>query len=179
MRLFIGLGLDTPTLLSLEQYRTNAFLSEGTNVTTSNFHVTLCFLGQCQAHSRQLALLDERLSDIKASSFSAHFDMTGYWNKPKIQFVGISDIPSALSQLHQQVETAAHQCHFAIEKRPYRPHITLQRKVKVESIPLFQPSILAHFNDFHLYESSSSPKGVVYRKLKTYPLISQPLRPVR
>lgn len=52
--------------------------------------------------------------------------------------------------------------HLPIEKRPFRPHVTLQRKVNVPSVPLFQPNITCEFNTFSLYESVSGSSGVKY-----------------
>ncbi|MBT4883787.1 MAG: hypothetical protein HON44_07430 [Glaciecola sp.] len=59
--------------------------------------------------------------------------------------------------------------HFPIEKRPYRPHVTLQRNVNAPSVPLFQPNIICEFNTFSLYESVSGATGVKYIKRQTYP----------
>ncbi|HAB80133.1 MAG TPA: RNA 2',3'-cyclic phosphodiesterase [Glaciecola sp.] len=170
MRLFIGLGFSHQVLGQISTYRNKALLSDSKNVAVSNFHITLCFLGSIDNNRfHQLESLHEQLSQIQMQAFSLELDKSGYWAKPKIQFIAPSVQPLALINLQHTVQSVGLGLHFPIEKRPYRPHVTLQRKVNAPSVPLFQPNITCEFNTFSLYESVSGATGVKYIKRQTYP----------
>lgn len=169
MRLFIGLSFSAKILGQISTYRDSALLPDSKNVAVSNFHITLCFLGSIDNNrTHQLESLHDELSQISMQPFSLQLDSSGYWAKPKIQFIAPSVQPEALLNLQNSVQSAALRLNFPIEKRLFRPHVTLQRKVKTPSVPLFQPNISCEFDNFSLYESVSGAAGVNYIKRQTY-----------
>jgi 2'-5' RNA ligase len=61
---------------------------------------------------------------------------------------------------------------FTPDLKPFRPHVTLARKV-VLSIPTkHMTSVVWDFDDFALIESQTLRGGSVYRVLRTFSLVS-------
>lgn len=175
--LFLGLNIDPDHILKIADWRSNALGYSSADVKPHNFHVTLAFLGQVTSH--QLDALLEVLPHINWLEFTAHFDHVGYWGKPKIHFIAPSIIPDELKQLAKQCQTLSRKAGIQIEKREYRPHITLQRKIKEPVPALYQPSFRLSFKEFHLFESISTATGVAYIIRESFSAHPDPTMSVR
>lgn len=95
-----------------------------------DYHFTLVFLGP--ADSEQLSDLEEGLSLIASdtASFELRLRKTGTFGKPsepRILYVE-PEYSAALFELRERVKQAAAAAGFEIEKRPFRPHMTVARK---------------------------------------------------
>ncbi|WP_232366391.1 RNA 2',3'-cyclic phosphodiesterase [Salinimonas sediminis] len=190
MRCFIGLDLSVSNKLALEQWRNKALPdlpsrtpapAKGSRhkvssaappaaVAPANFHLTLAFLGQLdmRQHEEVMARLDE----VRQPPISLTLDTTGVWQGPKILFCAPHNVPDELYELVRQVTKAARQSGIAIERREYRPHVTMLRKASAAlPPPLYPPQIACNFDKFHLFESVSSPHGVSYPIRHSWPLI--------
>ncbi len=184
MRYFIGLDLSPTDKLALESWRDKSLPDMPRNkppvkskqperqlrpVPAANFHVTLCFLGTVSP--RQLEQVCQLLDDVTAPPFELTVDNTGYWSGPKIFHACPTVIPDPLTQLANQAHTAARQAGITVERREYRPHITLIRNIKGDfPPPLFAPQISCRFTQFHLFESVSGNSGVHYPIRSSWPL---------
>ncbi|NVK56374.1 MAG: RNA 2',3'-cyclic phosphodiesterase [Alteromonadaceae bacterium] len=176
MRYFIGLDLSPADKLALEHWRDKSLPEMAHNkpparskqperrlrpVPVANYHITLCFLGSISP--RQMEPLCEHLDDISAPPFEVTLDSTGYWSGPKIFHACPTVIPAPLVQLASLTHSAARQAGISVERREYRPHVTLIRNVKNDfPPPLFPPQITCRFTQFHLFESVSGHSGVHY-----------------
>ena len=94
-----------------------------------DLHITLAFLGE--VYAERLELLVESL---KALSFSGSFALTleglgtfGKNNRPRVLYVDVH-LKEELSQLQKQIVKAAEVLDFELDKRRYRPHLTLGKK---------------------------------------------------
>ncbi len=185
MRSFIGIDLLPNEKLSLEAWREKALpeihshkrqqeaihldktrkhlnsAAKPYAVPTANFHITLCFTGNITPNQQEA--LCSALDRVAGSSFELTLDITGYWAKPKILFAAPSVAPVELISLANACSSAASQIGIPVEKREYRPHVTLVRKaMPTLSLPLFQPNISCTVTKFHLFESFSNKQGVQY-----------------
>ncbi|MDC8832081.1 RNA 2',3'-cyclic phosphodiesterase [Alteromonas gilva] len=176
MRYFIGLDLSPADKLALENWRDKSLPEMPYNkppakskqperhlrpVPPANYHVTLCFLGSISP--RQLEKTCQLLDDVTAAPFELTFDNTGYWSGPKIFHVAPSVIPEPLTHLASQTHSVARRAGIGVERREYRPHVTLIRNVKSDfPAPLFVPQLTCRFSQFHLFESVSGNSGVHY-----------------
>lgn len=194
MRCFVGLDLPVQTKLALEDWRQRALPEVSSRdalpmpaakaktkarpnqparpvaVPTANLHITLGFLGQI--NHRQHEAVMATLSEVQQEPFALTLDTTGVWSGPKILFCAPETPPAPLMDLARQVRKAARLAGIEMESREYRPHVTMIRKASVTlPPPLFTPQIEATFNQFHLFESVSSPQGVSYPIRHSWPLI--------
>ena len=200
MRSFIGLDLSATEKLALDSWRQQALpevmprqwvKSEYTRsrkssntrydhtnsqgpaqpyaVPAANFHITLSFLGEIN-HRQHEALVYE-LDQLVSEPFSLTLDATGLWNGPKILFASPTDAPKALGELAKLSRKAARKAAIEVESREYKPHVTLVRKATSSlPLPLYSPNVDVHVSAFHLFESVSTPQGVIYPIRQSWPL---------
>jgi 2'-5' RNA ligase len=132
-----------------------------------NLHQTLVFLGQTQAD--QIAALIQQVDVLTMQRFTMRFTEVAYWPKPKVLCLTSSDIPAQLARLVSSLETVASNLYFQIEKRPYRPHITLARKA-TQAVDLEVTPIEFEASHFVLMASTPSDNGVQYLPLYRWKL---------
>ncbi len=135
----------------------------GRAVPGENLHLTLLFIGHTQLPLQQMMDVADRL---KAVPFALQLDCFGHWKRPQALWLGPQITPVPLLALHAGVETAMKRCcGFEPETRPFRPHVTLMRKVRhVTALPNVSP-IHWFVDGFSLMESRSVGTGVVYQPL--------------
>jgi 2'-5' RNA ligase len=133
----------------------------------SNLHTTLVFVGSVE-RSNLVAL--EQIGDaVSAAAFELTYDAVAHWQKPKIYCLTCSHVPDAAYKLVEQLTAAVTQRGIEIEKRPYRPHVTLARKAKLP-LTMAIEAIDWSATEFVLVESISTAQGVRYDVLKRWPL---------
>ena len=175
-RLFIALPVPDEIAETLTTLQSG--VPDARWVPAENFHVTLCFAGS--VHGAAMRDLEEELSDIAGPPFPvvvAGVEQFSSGKQPKalVALVARSD---RLDWLHQKVSTVARNCGIEIDRRKFRPHVTLARFGNgaetghhiaqfMASHSTFQagPWVADHFA---LYSSRMSRSGSVYREEAAY-----------
>jgi RNA 2',3'-cyclic 3'-phosphodiesterase len=145
-----------------------------------NFHVTLCFAGE--VHGATMRDLEEELSDIAGPPFPvaiAGVEQFSSGKQPKA-LVALVDKSDRLDWLQQKVSAVARNCGIEVERRKFRPHVTLARFGNgaetghhiaqfMASHSTFRsgPWIAQHFA---LYSSRSGGSGRIYTEEAAYDL---------
>ena len=126
-RLFIA--LPVPDDIGEELAALQSGVPDARWVPQENFHVTLCFAGE--VHGAVKRDLEEELSDVSGVRF--HMEIAGVeqfssGKQPKalVALVGRNE---RLARLQQKVATVARNCGVEIDRRKFRPHVTLARFV--------------------------------------------------
>lgn len=133
----------------------------------ANLHITLNFIGMVDADSRDC--LEQAAGEIVSPPFELTLDRFGYWPRPRVMWLGCSEMPDPILQLVSELNRVVELCGLEPERRPYHPHLTLLRKAK--QAPLAPaPELHWQVDDFVLVESASTPSGVEYRVLRSWPL---------
>jgi 2'-5' RNA ligase len=131
------------------------------------WHTTLVFIGYVDE------VVAEAVEDLAASVTCAPFVLTldrlDHWRKPGIACLTASETPPPLQQLVAELEAALDAANIAYDRRPYRPHLTLARKVARLDRKGPIPPLAWPVDDFALMESISSPAGSRYEPLACYP----------
>ncbi len=93
-------------------------------VKPENFHLTLAFIGKTDRHGFSAAL--DALAGISAPAFEMRLSGVGVFGdkKPHAVWAGVASSPE-LMHLQAKVETALRRADFALEKRKFKPHVTL------------------------------------------------------
>jgi 2'-5' RNA ligase len=136
-----------------------------------SLHATLVFIGDV-ALERLPALLD-LASDIQMPGFEMTFDTGGCWRHNHIAHLGMRQIPEDLQKLQFELASRVRAAGFDIEKRPYRPHLTLVRKADCSDTkenPATEPVTWA-VRDFVLVKSSLGANGSRYEQIGRWPLL--------
>lgn len=175
MRTFIGLSLPEKIRDSIARI---CYGIEGARwVPEENFHVTLVFLGELD--STEFDSLREICTNVSAGSFPLKADGLGWFGfkKPAILYIACDPDPRLLN-LQKTLESGCKRAGFSVEKREYKPHITIarfrdsaQRSVMTYleefrdfTLPVFEPG------EFHIYSSRSGTDGPIYRIEESFPI---------
>ncbi len=134
-----------------------------------NLHLTLHFIGN--VYFDQMACLQQQARLVKAAAFEFNIDCQGYFKKPQVAWLGCSELPAALRELHQQLGQRLQLCDYRPEARRYNPHVTMARKIDRIPGPESFESIPWVVENFSLIEVRQIDDGVQYRVIETYPLV--------
>jgi 2'-5' RNA ligase len=169
VRLFFALWPDTTLRASLQDAADSIVLnSAARRVPTANLHLTLHFIGN--VYFDDMACMRSQARLVDASAFQLSIDTQGCFARPRVAWLGCSDIPEALANLHRQLGARLQSCGYQPEARPYHPHITVARKVAaIDDNPGFT-SLRWQVDEFALVEVHPVENGVQYRVVETWPL---------
>ncbi len=163
-RLFFALWPDEDTRERLATLVLDEITARWVN--RDNLHVTLAFLGSVDKHTR--SCVEHVAAQVSVPSFTLQLDEVGYWRKPRILWVGASQLPASLEQLLEVLNDGLSTCGFKPERREYRAHITLARKVHTPIAHRNIDPIAWPIDSFALVESRTLPAGASYQVLRTW-----------
>ena len=168
-RLFFALWPDA-TLRSNAAERVAALVPSGGGrpQRPDQLHVTLVFLGQVS---------EERLDNVRAvavevtgTPFTFALDRLEHWRKPGVLCLTASNVPPPLTSVVEQLRAALADRGLPTESRPYRPHLTLARKVGRFEGPAEVEPLLWRADSITLVESRTDREGSRYEPLASWPL---------
>lgn len=168
LRLFYALWPDDATRASLTTLQDG--LAGGRPTHKENLHLTLVFLGEQPATA--LPSLTAVLARLPKENIVLSLDMIGYFARQRIAWVGASELPDALADLHGNLVQTLEQDRIVFDRRSkFKPHVTLAR----ETMPLvstFAP-IRWHADRVTLVQSIADRDGVAYKVLATHQLTAE------
>jgi len=172
MRVFFALPLQDQLKLNIDQWRTHNMPPSSNTVPSANFHITLAFTGHI--HDSDIELLCARTEDVmKSGEFkvgSLKLTETGYWSKPGILWIGPITWPDNLTKLASKLQNVGRNFGAKKDKKAYRPHLTLSKKIQNPSHPTVQPNFRLDYDQVTLYHSISMKSGVRYMEIESWPL---------
>lgn len=156
-RLFYALWPDDATRSHLTRLQESVI---GRKVNPANLHLTLAFLGnQTPSLIPALARLVDTLPD---QSFTVGIDRYGFFSKPRVAWVGPSETPSPLVELHQMLLNALNEAQVPLKAEgKFTPHVTLARDANRLDEPLV-PMIPWKVGRIMLIQSLQVKGGVFY-----------------
>jgi len=177
-RLFIA--LPVPEDISEELIGLQSGVPDARWIAPENFHVTLCFAGDVQGGP--MRDLEEELSDIAGPRFAvaiAGVEQFSTGKQPRA-LVATVEKSDRLDWLHQKVSTVARNCGIELERRKFRPHVTLARFAGGAETGHHIAQFMASFSTFRagpwvadhfaLYSSRSGGGGRIYTEEAAYDL---------
>lgn len=123
----------------------------GRHVPAERLHLTLVFLGEVAAD--RIPGVASAAGGVRATPFELVCDHTGHWRRAGILWLGPRPC-AGLDALHAALRTAIASCGIPLEDRPYRPHVTLARKLRRPPPPVAIGPIAWPVRDFVLMESA-------------------------
>ncbi|MCL1846556.1 MAG: RNA 2',3'-cyclic phosphodiesterase [Coriobacteriia bacterium] len=176
MRLFIAIDFNEETKSALFETATELMrqANAGRIVPLDNFHLTLVFLGETE----RLQQVQEAMTVACRAALTAPLQVRlrgigsfpGHKGKGHTWWVGVEDNP-ALTTLVATLTEELRAAGFALEKRSYKPHITLARAVHTSRpITLNHPEIDFTTSTISLMRSTLKTPHPLYRELSTYHL---------
>ena len=132
-RLFFAIWPDEETARALAQVAVAlAGLAGGKPVPREKIHLTLAFLGSVDAERDAAAR--EAARSIRGAGFELVLDQVGSFRAAGVGWAGSSDPPPRLMRLAARLSAALAARGFALEDRPFTPHVTLARRI-ARSVP--------------------------------------------
>jgi 2'-5' RNA ligase len=136
MRLFFAINFNSETkreLLALCDELREAS-SRGRFTLAENLHLTLSFLGECDA--KQTAAAKAVMDNVSFSSFDLEIDRIGRFkrNGGDIWWAGVRE-NRVLQELHRNLTAGLSANGFICGERKYSPHITLGREITTKTQP--------------------------------------------
>ena len=127
MRLFIAITLNQEAKTAigkvLKALRPHAL--RGRFTTEDNLHFTLAFLGETDRSEVVQAVMDE----VSAAPFTLTLGGLGRFPRPGGDILWLGAEAQALTGIVNQLNTALLARGFSVEKRPFKPHLTLGREL--------------------------------------------------
>ena len=169
IRIFFALWPDGSTRRQLQRVASSTRLPRPARaVPEYNLHMTLHFIGD--VYFRDLDCMQRAARDIPARAFELCIDCRGYFARPRVGWLGCSETPDALIDLHAALGARLKPCGYRAEKRPFHPHVTVARKLTSPPRDLpFEP-LGWKVDNFALIESRPVDGGVRYEVIETYRL---------
>jgi len=128
MRLFIAINFDDKVkdyLFSIIKIL-SANSKKGSFTLKENLHLTVIFIGETERANDIMQAMDR----LSTKQFSLKFGDLGYFRRDggNIYWIGVEK-SSQLSEIYNNLFYELSASGFGIEKREYRPHLTLGRQV--------------------------------------------------
>jgi 2'-5' RNA ligase len=93
------------------------------------------------------------------------FDRLVHWRGPQVLCLVASRVAAGLDMLVTQLHAALVEEGFALDTRPFRPHVTLARQVRSAADACLDPPLVWRADGFALVRSVSGPGGSRYEPL--------------
>ncbi len=190
-RLFFALWPDESMQLALVHAGRSVIASSGgREVPAQNLHLTLAFLGSvAETRIAELGPIASRVAAatqlgatgvgepggarapaLGGACLEVTLDRIEHWKKAQIVCATASHIPGPAAALADELKRELVACGFAPDLKPFRPHVTLARKVQRVTRELAMPPTSWAFSHFHLVESRSDPGGSIYSSKEVWAL---------
>ena len=145
-----------------------ALLKQSKLYSVENLHLTLNFLGNVT--SGTLECLLTQAANINASSFNLDLNTYGYFQKARVLWVSPEIVPIELTSLHKSLSFLVESCGLQVDKRKFKPHVSLVRKVNFDFNINKGQRLMWKVDAFALVESLPTDNGVVYKPIKVFKL---------
>jgi 2'-5' RNA ligase len=160
LRLFFALWPDDETRTALMQLQAPL---QGRRIAYDNLHLTLAFLGQQPASV--LPDLKQILTHLPPSPSTLTLDRIGYFNRNRIAWAGMHDVPDTLLKLQQELADALVRHGIAFDNQHgFKPHVTLARDATLPPDIIFTP-VVWRASQVALVQSATRAGGASYRVL--------------
>jgi RNA 2',3'-cyclic 3'-phosphodiesterase len=146
---------------------TAARASGGRPVPAANLHVTLAFLGAVP--ERRLEELAEVARGAAAGgSLEIAFDHLEHWRAAQLLCALPAAVPAPVTMLARRLQDVLAASGFAPDLKPFRPHVTVVRKVsRAGRIGQIHP-VAWSFTELALIESRTLAAGALYSVVESY-----------
>jgi 2'-5' RNA ligase len=139
---------------------------DGRPVPAEHLHLTLAFPGTVP--SGVVSRLIARMRSVEVPAIRLRLDALGHFARPRIAWVGPSEVPEALAELSSALNGICAEVGVRMELRSFRPHVSLRR-----GVTRFQPACVAPLDwladRIVLVESGQGGHPGPYRILASHP----------
>jgi 2'-5' RNA ligase len=170
-RLFYALWPESGTLDAVARVM-RRLVPQGTGrpQRRDQLHLTLEFLGAVPESRLPRVLEVGAALAGTGAGFEILFDRLEHWKRPQVLCLTATVTPEPLAALVMSLRSQLLARGFDPEKRPFKAHLTLARKVRRPPPILALEPLGWPAREFSLVESTTDPSGSCYERLATWPL---------
>lgn len=165
-RLFFALWPDAPNRAALARAVAAVAPAAGEAVPAENLHVTLEFLGAVPA--TRIGELADLGAAIVLPPTELRFDSVEWWRHAAALVARATVPPPQLLEAQAQLRRELGARGFRVDARPFRPHVTLARRVRTEPARGPVAELRLAVRELALLESTPSAHGVHYVPLASW-----------
>lgn len=151
-------------------------------VKADGLHVTLCFLGDSPPARLEALMTELELCAHQRPPFQLSLMQAGCFpdcRRPRVIWAGLADETQSAERLAVDINRRVAALGWQIDKRPFRPHVTLgrvnERFQRPGALTLLldqpAPALLTPVVAFSLMRSQLRPPGPVYTELRRFELV--------
>lgn len=167
-RLFFALWPDEVVRQRMDEARNGLPPGSGRCVPATNLHLTLVFLGDV---GDDVALCARQAaSRLHNQAFMLVLNKLGSWKKQQVAWLAPTLVPEALLSLVDNLQAALQQCGLVPEKRAFKAHVSVLRKLHQHIGPHALQPISWSIDCFCLVESLPVAEGVHYHVVQSWQL---------
>lgn len=154
--------------------------SGGRRVSEANLHLTLAFLGSVpEDRLEELSAIARRAAaawPADAATLAVSLAALDYWARAQVLVVlerkeeSRGGEVSGVAELARTLTAAIAAAGFSPDLKPFRPHVTVARKVARAPRAIVLRHVLWSFDAFALVESRTLPEGPVYSVVESFVL---------
>jgi 2'-5' RNA ligase len=133
---------------------------DGRRLRPDQWHVTLEFIGAVGPERR--ASLQAVGDSVPLRPCEIVFDRCEFWRKPQVACLVATRVPEPLAEFVTRLRAALAAAGFDPDSRPYRPHVTLARKVAAAAAGPIEPPLHWPASSCALVRSTSDAAGSRY-----------------
>lgn len=162
--------------------RKAAQASDGRPVPAGNLHITLAFLGsvperrlpQLDGIARRAAVLcgAAGLPPADEPRIELAFEHLEHWRPAHLLCAVPPEPPVRMAALARRLQMLLTEGGFAPDLKPFRPHVTVVRKVSRPGAAGKMQPVVWRFTELALLESRTLPEGALYSVVESYSLCS-------
>ncbi len=167
LRLFFALPCPKDQAQAIAAWRAT-LPAQGKPSHRDNLHLTLAFIGMQPASL--LLQLEQLGASVQLDAFALQLNAIECWANGILHLAPAEPAPALLT-LQQRLQEGLSGLGIELEQQTYRPHLTLARQCK-ELPSVIAPIFAWQVDSFALYLSESTPEGVRYRALASWPLLT-------
>ena len=169
LRLFFALWPDAALREALRHATRKAVrASGGRPVADGNLHITLAFLGSVPVADREK--VEAVAAGVVAEPFGFALSELRLWSRAKTLVLAPAQTPPPLASLYTTLWERLETVGYARERRPFRPHVTLARKVNSPGEMTLRGPVEWRADSFALVRSVTDPGGAKYEVIRRWPL---------
>jgi 2'-5' RNA ligase len=170
--LFFAAFPDGGTLRLIASAAAALELGDGARrVPCENYHLTLAFMGEVS--NAQAASL-RAIGPAHVPVFTVRFDTCEHWPKSEVVVIAAHECPPALFDLQCTLRGALAHQDITSDPRPFRPHVTIARKVVQAPVQQAISGFPWTVTAFQLVRSVGSDAGSAYTVLDRWSLLDKP-----
>jgi 2'-5' RNA ligase len=177
-RLFFALWPDEPMRQAMVHATRDAVrTSGGRPVPADNLHVTLAFLGLVPDRRRgelaEIARAVGSSAGLPGTRLELAFDHLEHWRAAQLLCALPAEPPAPLAALGRRLQERLAASGFAPDLKPFRPHVTVVRKVSRPGRIGEMHPLAWSFTELALVESRTRPEGALYSVVESYALCGE------